>query len=124
MALHRGPSIGGLLERTGTPLTIRRKTGALNPVTSTRDSAVELQVETVGYLRRPTQVSKQGDPLSTTNAYYMVKAAPFRDAFVPKDADLVIDAQLGLEARVLSVRPRVIKGELFAYQLFVSGVAA
>lgn len=123
MASHRAPSIAGLIRRQGTPVSVRRKAGQYNPVTARHDSAVEIQVDTTGVLLKSDQTSMQGDPLSTENAYYLVLAAPFANAFKPKDADLVIDAR-GLEARVLSVKAKILGGKLLAYQLFVSGVTA
>lgn len=124
MGSHLGSSIARLIRRNGKPLSVRRKSGQLDVVTSRRDSAVEMQVETIGFLTRPQQVSAQGDPLSTMNAYYTVEAEPFRDAFEPRDSDLVIDPERGLEARVLSVVPKIERGKLLAFQMFVSGVAA
>ncbi len=91
-------------------------------VTSRRTSAVELQVNTTGLRRRETQRSKQGDPLASNDAYYLVPVAAFCDVFEPRDGDLVLSGDT--ETRVLSVRKRFGKfGELIAYELGVSGVA-
>lgn len=120
--LSSAASIARSLRRNGVPVSVRRKKGALDMVTSRRTSAVELQVDTVGVRRRDTQRSKLGDPLSTVDAYYLVPIAPFRANFEPRDGDLVLTGDT--EMRVLSVRKRFgTRRELIAYELAVSGVA-
>lgn len=111
-----------LLRRNGIPLSVRRKAGASNPVTSMRPSAVELQVDTVGVVGREDQRSKLGDPLATVEAYYLVPRAPFSDAFEPRDGDLVISGTS--ETRILGVRKWYgARGRVLGYRLVVSGVA-
>lgn len=119
---HRAKAVERQIGRAGAPVTVRRKAGALDPVTSTRSSSAELQVETVGVFRRRTQRSAKGDPLSTEESFFMVPVGPFREMFTPQDGDLVMDGHA--ESRVLSVRTRIIAGEAVAYELYVSGVVA
>ena len=117
---HRAKAVERQILRTGAPVTVRRKAGLLDPVTSTRSSSVDLQVQTVGVFRRRTQRSAKGDPLSTEETFFVVPVAPFREMFTPQDGDLVMDGHA--ESRILSVRTRVFAGEPVAYELFVSGV--
>jgi predicted nucleic acid-binding protein len=120
MAHHLGKAVRRQVHRVGAFVTVRRTVGTLDPVTSTRPSTTLLEVETVGVLRRRTQRSMKGDPLSTEDVFYLVSAEPFKGAFVPRDADLVRDAQG--ESRILSVRTRERSGGAIAYELYVSGV--
>lgn len=121
MGRHLASAVERQNRRMGAPVTVRRKVGALDPVTSKRTSATEIQVETAGFLVRPVQRSAKGDPLSTEEAYYQVPIGPFRGVFTPQDGDLVIDS-FG-ESRVLSVRTHFLGGQPYAYRLYVSGVA-
>lgn len=121
MSHHLASAVERQFRRVGSNLTVRRTVGPLDPVTSTRPSTATLEVETVGYLRKRTQKSLKGDPLSTEEVYYLVPVAPFADAFVPRDSDLVNDGQT--ESRVLSVRTRERGGRAFAFELYVSGIA-
>lgn len=117
----RAASIERLIRRNAVPVTVRRKVGPLNPRTSMRDPAVELEVTTVGVRPQSVQKSAKGDPLSTQDAYWLVPISAFRDAFEPRDGDLVLDD--GSESRILFVRKKNIGGVDVAYQLYVSGVA-
>lgn len=118
--MSRALQIEGLIRRRGTPVTVRRTVGTHDPVTSTRTVSQVLQVETRGILRRPTQRSMKGDPLSTQETYYLVQASSFHGMFVPKDSDLVIDKKR--ESRILAVRTREERGCAIAYELYVGGV--
>jgi len=121
MAHHLRKAIEKQIHRNGGPVSVRQKAGALNVVTSTRDVSSELQVETIGVLRRRTQRSAQGDPLSTEDVFYLVPSGPFEGKFVPRDGDLVSDGSN--ETRVLSVRTRHAGCTPIAYELAVSGVS-
>lgn len=116
----RAAAVERLIYRNGVPVTVRRKVGTLDPVTSTRAGVKELEVTTVGVRPQSAQRSAKGDPLSTQDAYYLVPLSPFADAFTPADGDLVIDDSS--ESRILMVRTKNIRGRDVAYQLFVSGV--
>src|SRR5438105_14831286 len=110
------------IRRRGAPVTIRRKVGALNSVTSMRSPSSELEVTTIGWRRRRVERSAKGDPLSTEEVYYVVPAGAFRDLFAPRDSDLVMDGQA--ESRVLFVRSREgAGGVVVSHELYVSGVA-
>lgn len=118
----RAKAFERLLRRDGEPVTVRRTVGSFDVVTSVRTETAGLQVETVGVLRRPTQKSTEGGALLTDTMYYLVPTPPFRGAFEPQDADVVIAGTV--EARVQSVRKRVMRGEAVAYELHVSGARA
>lgn len=122
MPLHSAAAVSRALFRNGVAVSVRRKAGTLDLVTSRRTSAAEIQVDTIGVRRRDTQRSKLGDPLSTVDAYYLVPLSPFRGVFEPRDGDLVLSGDT--EYRVLSVRKRFAgRGEAIGYELAVSGVA-
>lgn len=110
------------IRRVGAPVTVRRVSGGLDPVSSTRTSPITLDVNTVGVFRRPVQRSMQGDPLSTQETFYLVPASAFEGVFTPKDADLVIAGEV--ESRILAVRTRTIRGRVSLYELHVAGVAS
>lgn len=112
-------SIERLIRRNGVPVTVRRTTGAVDQVTSTRTTQ-ELEVQTIGVRPQPVQKAAKGDPLSTQEAAYLVPISAFCGRFEPRDGDLVIDD--GSESRVLAVRKKGVRSRDVAYQLVVSGV--
>lgn len=119
MSTHLTSAVERLIGRSGSTITVKRTTGTLDPVTSTR-SAGEQTVSTAAVFTRSMQRSYKGDPLSTGEAYYSVPASPFAGVFTPRDADLVVDGTA--EYRVMAVRTRRRSGTVFGYRLYVGGV--
>jgi len=121
MNSHLPSSIDRLLRRHGSAITVRRSTGALDPVTSIR-AAGTTDVQTKAVLRKRVQRSQKGDPISSEEVFYLVSPTAFAGIFEPRDADLVIDGTA--KSRVMSVRTRQRAGVVLAYELHVGGVAA